>query len=131
MREIGIDLSTAKPERLTDELARSASVLITMGCGEACPLVPGLRTVDWAVLDPKGQSLNEVRAIRNEIHERVKELCSATSAPSAWVPLQPSPYLKGKFDRLYTAEADGLCSALSIWQPSAGGMCLHTILGIL
>ena len=74
MREIGIDLSAAKPQKLTDDLARSASVLVTMGCGETCPYVPGLRTIDWALPDPKGQSREAVRAIRDEIHERVKAL---------------------------------------------------------
>ena len=74
MREIGIDLTSAKPQKLTEELARGVSVLVTMGCGEACPFVPGLRTLDWALPDPKGQSLNAVRAIRDEVHERVKDL---------------------------------------------------------
>jgi arsenate reductase len=74
MREIGVDISSVKPQKLTDELARGASVLVTMGCGEACPYVPGLRTLDWALSDPKGQSLGAVRAIRDEIHERVKNL---------------------------------------------------------
>jgi glycerol uptake facilitator-like aquaporin/protein-tyrosine-phosphatase len=74
MREIGIDLSDAKPQKLTQTLAQTASILITMGCGEACPFVPGLRTLDWALPDPKGQSPETVRAIRDEIHERVKLL---------------------------------------------------------
>ena len=74
MREIGIDLSAAKPLQLTDELARSASVLVTMGCGEACPYVPGSKRVDWHIADPKGQPLEQVRAIRDEIHESVKAL---------------------------------------------------------
>ena len=74
MREIGIDLSLSKPQKLTAELAQTASVLVTMGCGEACPFVPGLKTIDWALPDPKGQSLEAVRAIRDEIHERVKAL---------------------------------------------------------
>ena len=74
IREIGIDLTSAKPQKLTEELARGVSVLVTMGCGEACPFVPGLRTLDWALPDPKGQSLNAVRAIRDEVHERVKDL---------------------------------------------------------
>jgi glycerol uptake facilitator-like aquaporin/protein-tyrosine-phosphatase len=74
MREVGIDLTCAKPQKLTDELAHGASVLVTMGCGEACPFVPGLRTLDWALPDPKGQALDSVRAIRDEIHERVKSL---------------------------------------------------------
>jgi glycerol uptake facilitator-like aquaporin len=74
MQGIGIDLSTAQPQKLTEELAQTASVLVTMGCGEACPFVPGLRTVDWALPDPKGQSLQAIRAIRDEIHEIVKTL---------------------------------------------------------
>ena len=74
MREIGIDLASAKPQRLTDRLAETSSVLITMGCGESCPYVPGLRRLDWELPDPKGQSLQSVREIRDTIHERVKEL---------------------------------------------------------
>jgi len=80
MREIGVDLTSAKPQKLTDELARGASVLVTMGCGEACPYVPGLKTLDWALPDPKGKSLVEVRAIRDEIHERVKSLVRSDCA---------------------------------------------------
>lgn len=80
MREIGIDLSSAKPQKLTDEMARRASVLVTMGCGEACPFIPGLRTLDWPLLDPKGQSRDAVRAIRDEIHERVKALLRSECA---------------------------------------------------
>lgn len=80
MREIGIDLTSAKPQKLTDELARSASVLVTMGCGEACPYVPGLKIIDWALPDPKGQSRDAVRAIRDEIHERVKGLLRSECA---------------------------------------------------
>jgi arsenate reductase len=74
MQEIGIDLSTAKPQRLTDELARGADVLVTMGCGEFCPYVPGVRVVDWALPDPKGQPVERVREIRDQIHEQVKVL---------------------------------------------------------
>jgi glycerol uptake facilitator-like aquaporin len=74
MREIGIDLSTAKPQQLTEEVASGAEVLVTMGCGEACPFVPGLRVVDWSLPDPKGQPLEAVRKIRDLIHEHVKDL---------------------------------------------------------
>jgi arsenate reductase len=74
MREIGIDLSGAKPQKLTDELARGADVLITMGCGEECPFVPGLRILDWSIPDPKGQPLEIVRQIRDQIHEQVRTL---------------------------------------------------------
>jgi protein-tyrosine-phosphatase len=80
MREIGVDLSSARPQLLTQELAESASVLVTMGCGEACPFVPNLRTLDWSLPDPKGQSLEAVREIRDEIHERVKELIRSECA---------------------------------------------------
>ena len=80
MREIGVDLSSARPQLLTQELAESASVLVTMGCGENCPFVPNLRIIDWALADPKGQSLEAVRAIRDEIHERIKELIRSECA---------------------------------------------------
>lgn len=74
MQEIGIDLSSAKPQKLTDELARDAQLLITMGCGEKCPYVPGLRRDDWPLRDPKGQPMEEVRKVRDEIRSRVKGL---------------------------------------------------------
>ena len=77
MREVGIDLSGARPQRLTDELAASAQVLVTMGCGEACPVVPGLKRDDWPIDDPKGRPLEEVRRIRDEIGRRVEGLLSA------------------------------------------------------
>jgi glycerol uptake facilitator-like aquaporin len=80
MREIGVDLRSAKPQLLTEELAESASVLVTMGCGEACPFVPNLRIIDWALPDPKGQSLEAVRGIRDQIHERVKALIQSECA---------------------------------------------------
>lgn len=71
MREVGIDLGAASPRLLTPELAASAQILITMGCGETCPVVPGLRRVDWALPDPKGQSPARVREIRDSIRDRV------------------------------------------------------------
>ena len=74
MQEIGIDLSGAKPQKLTEELAQDAQLLITMGCGDKCPYVPGLRRDDWPLRDPKGQPVDEVRAIRDEIKDRVKTL---------------------------------------------------------
>lgn len=74
MKEIGIDLSRTKPQLLTDDLAQEADLLITMGCGEACPYVPELRREDWPLTDPKGKSLDEVRKIRDEIKERVEKL---------------------------------------------------------
>jgi arsenate reductase (thioredoxin) len=77
MGEVGIDLSGARPQRLTDELAASAQLLVTMGCGEACPVVPGRERDDWPIDDPKGRPLDEVRRIRDEIRQRVDELLSA------------------------------------------------------
>ena len=74
MREINIDLSHVKPQKLTEELAKEAQLLITMGCGEKCPYVPGLRRDDWPLRDPKGLPRDEVRAIRNEIKSRVEAL---------------------------------------------------------
>ena len=74
MQEIGIDLSDAKPKKLTEELAREAQLLITMGCGDKCPYVPGLRRDDWPLRDPKGQPMDQVRAIRDEIKRRVQLL---------------------------------------------------------
>ncbi len=74
MREVGIDLSSAKPRKLTPEIASQAQLLITMGCGEACPVVPGARYEDWQIEDPKGKPLEKVRAIRDEIREHVYKL---------------------------------------------------------
>ena len=74
MKEIGIDLSTAKPKRLTRELAAGAAILVTMGCGEACPVVPGARREDWPLADPKGKPIDLVREIRDDVRRRVQEL---------------------------------------------------------
>jgi arsenate reductase (thioredoxin) len=74
MREIGIDLSSATPRLLTADLAGGVSMLITMGCGEECPFVPGVERDDWAVPDPNGRTLEEVRAIREDIRTRVEAL---------------------------------------------------------
>lgn len=77
MREVGIDLSDAKPQKLTNELAQGAQLLITMGCGDKCPYVPGLRRDDWPLPDPKGQPLDEVRAVRDDIRQRIAGLLQA------------------------------------------------------
>ena len=77
MREVGIDLSAKRPQKLTDDLARGASLLITMGCGDECPYVPGLQRDDWPLEDPKGRSLVEVRRIRDAIRNRVSTLVDA------------------------------------------------------
>jgi arsenate reductase len=80
MQEVGIDLSNAKPQKLTQELANKASLLVTMGCGDKCPYVPGLRRDDWPLKDPKGLPMEEVRAIRDDIRIRVSELLQAEGA---------------------------------------------------
>jgi arsenate reductase (thioredoxin) len=74
MQEVGIDLSHAKPQKLTEELARDAQLLITMGCGDKCPYIPGLRRDDWPLPDPKGLPTEEVRAIRDDVKSRVQDL---------------------------------------------------------
>jgi arsenate reductase (thioredoxin) len=74
MREVGVDLSDRQPQKLTDDLARGAQMLITMGCGEQCPVVPGLRRDDWPLEDPKGKPIARVREIRDDVRERVVAL---------------------------------------------------------
>jgi arsenate reductase len=74
MGEVGFDLSGARPRKLTAELAADASLMVTMGCGEDCPYVPGLRVEDWALDDPKGKPADEVRRIRDEIRSQVQRL---------------------------------------------------------
>jgi arsenate reductase len=71
MRELGIDLADRVPQALTVELAQEADVVVTMGCGDACPFVPGKRYIDWNLPDPKGRPIEEVRATRDEIQQRV------------------------------------------------------------
>jgi protein-tyrosine-phosphatase len=74
MQEVGIDLSDARPQKLTEELARDAQLLITMGCGDKCPYVPGLRRDDWPLRDPKGLPTEEVRGVRDEVKSRIQDL---------------------------------------------------------
>jgi arsenate reductase len=74
MREVGVDLSDRKPQKLTDDLAAGAQMLITMGCGEQCPVVPGLRRDDWPLEDPKGKPIARVREIRDDVRARVIDL---------------------------------------------------------
>jgi protein-tyrosine-phosphatase len=74
MSEIGIDLAGEAPKALTDELAKDAAVLVTMGCGDTCPVYPGKRYLDWELDDPAGKSVEEVRPIRDEIDRRVRAL---------------------------------------------------------
>ena len=77
MREVGLDLAAGQPQRLTAELAAGASHLITMGCGDECPVVPGARRDDWPLPDPKGQAIERVREIRDDIRRRVESLIAA------------------------------------------------------
>ena len=74
MAEIGIDISDELPKPWADEIVRAADVVVTMGCGDACPLYPGKRYVDWEIDDPAGKELEEIRPIRDEIGRRVREL---------------------------------------------------------
>ncbi len=82
MRELGLDLSREFPKPLTDEFVAAADVVITMGCGDACPVYPGKRYLDWQLPDPAGQDLEAVRAIRDDIKARVRDLL-AQIAPTA------------------------------------------------
>ena len=74
MQEVGIDLSNVQPQRLTEALAAQAVLLITMGCGESCPYVPGLKVEDWPLEDPKGRPMEEVRRIRQDVMGRIIDL---------------------------------------------------------
>jgi arsenate reductase len=80
MRELGIDLSDRIPRSLTTELAERADVVVTMGCGDACPYIPGRRYVDWELEDPAGRPLDEVRATRDDIARRVEQLVAELDA---------------------------------------------------
>jgi len=80
MRELGIDLSERHPQLLTRELAERADVVVTMGCGDECPYIPGKRYIDWELSDPKGRPIEEVRATREEIVDRVRALIDELDA---------------------------------------------------
>lgn len=87
MREVGFDLSTAPTSRLTATLTESVDMLITMGCGEQCPVVPGVERQDWPLPDPKDQPIARVREIRDEIRERVSTLLASRH----WRKAAPAP----------------------------------------
>jgi len=80
MRELGIDLADRRPRRLTNELAERADVVVTMGCGDECPYIPGKRYLDWELRDPKGLPLDEVRSVRDEIAGRIEALVAQLDA---------------------------------------------------
>jgi protein-tyrosine-phosphatase len=83
MEEVGVDLTKEFPKPLTDEVARAADVIVSMGCGDACPVYPGKRYVDWQLVDPAGRGVEEVRAIRDNIDQRVRALLAELVAASA------------------------------------------------
>jgi protein-tyrosine-phosphatase len=83
MQEVGIDISTEYPKPWTDEIVRAADVVVTMGCGDACPILPGKRYVDWELDDPAGRPLEEVRGIRDDIRQRVADLVSQLTSQNA------------------------------------------------
>jgi protein-tyrosine-phosphatase len=83
MAEVGIDLSTGRPKLLTDDTVRDSDVVITMGCGDACPIYPGKRYEDWTLDDPAGKGVDEVRPIRDEIERRVRSLLTELTAATA------------------------------------------------
>jgi arsenate reductase len=83
MDELGIDLRGETPKPLTQELAEWADVLVTMGCGDACPFIPGKRYIDWELEDPKGKSIDAVRETRDEVARRIDGLLAELGTPSA------------------------------------------------
>jgi arsenate reductase len=91
MAEIGLDLSQEFPKPLTDDVVQAADVVITMGCGDACPIYPGRRYLDWELTDPAGKTLDEIRPIRDEIDARVQALPAALGAatPAEGAPSAP------------------------------------------
>ena len=82
MAEIGVDISSEFPKPWTDEVVRAADVIVTMGCGDSCPIFPGKRYLDWEVGDPAGLSVAEVRPIRDELGERVQAIMRELDIPS-------------------------------------------------
>jgi arsenate reductase (thioredoxin) len=85
MKEVGIDLSGVQPILLTHDLAARSSLLVTMGCGEKCPVVPGLKRDDWPLEDPKGKSMEIVRGIRDQVRSHIEALI----AQEGWAPSRP------------------------------------------
>jgi len=80
MDEVGIDISAESPKKLTDQMARDAAVIVTMGCGDECPFYPGKRYDDWELTDPAGQPIDVVRGVRDDIRRRVSELLAELGA---------------------------------------------------
>ncbi|GAC1480076.1 MAG: arsenate reductase ArsC [Candidatus Dormibacteria bacterium] len=82
MQEVGIDISRRTPVRLTDQLAEWADVVVTMGCGDECPYIPGKTYIDWDLADPAGRPIEQVRAIRDDIRRRIETLIDQLDRPS-------------------------------------------------
>jgi arsenate reductase len=91
MAELGIDIAGQRPQRWTDETLRRADVIVTMGCGDACPVYPGKRYLDWELPDPAGLPLEQVRPIRDEIGRRVRELLAELGVAAAAEVAGPAP----------------------------------------
>jgi protein-tyrosine-phosphatase len=91
MREIGVDLADRRPQRLTTKLAQRADVVVTMGCGDACPYIPGTRYLDWDLTDPKNLPHDQVRAIRDDIARRTADLAAELDGIAAARPVSPLP----------------------------------------
>ncbi|MFZ0058893.1 MAG: arsenate reductase ArsC [Acidimicrobiales bacterium] len=94
MREVGIDIAAEQPKLLTNELAQDADVVVTMGCGDTCPVFPGKRYLDWELEDPAGLGLDDVRRVREEIDARVRALVAELAADAAGPapPSRPKPF---------------------------------------
>jgi arsenate reductase (thioredoxin) len=90
MAEVGIDLSAEQPKRLTTDAVEAADVVITMGCGDACPVFPGKRYLDWELTDPAGRTVEDVRPIRDEIDARVRALLAELVPSTAYRPIPPA-----------------------------------------
>jgi arsenate reductase len=82
MAEVGIDISTEIPQPWADEIVRAADIVVTMGCGDACPVFPGKRYLDWEIEDPSGKTVEEIRPIRDEIERRIRDLLSEIGIPA-------------------------------------------------
>jgi arsenate reductase len=91
MRELGIDLASRRPQGLTDELVQWADVVVTMGCGDECPYIPGKRYLDWDLPDPKRLPVDQVRVIRDEIADRVSALAAELDGDPSVTPRGPGP----------------------------------------
>jgi arsenate reductase (thioredoxin) len=82
MNEVGIDISAEHPKPWTDEMVRAVDVIVSMGCGDACPVLPGKRYEDWDLADPAGQPVEFVREVRDDIRQRVEQLIASLEVPS-------------------------------------------------